>query len=138
MSLEDGAAATRSNQPTRQPSSWSCSSRPIHVESHAPGARYRHDWLLALASRRMGVRFSRREPAVTNPRRPCRRRSRRPPEPTQEDEMSTASPMPITQQELEQAERANATPASISERENLELEAANASGSTPVVFIHGL
>ena len=28
--------------------------------------------------------------------------------------------------------------ASISERENQEIEAANASGSTPVVFIHGL
>jgi non-heme chloroperoxidase len=50
--------------------------------------------------------------------------------------MSTS--VPITQQELEQAERANSATASISVREKQEIEAANASGSTPVVFIHGL
>jgi pimeloyl-ACP methyl ester carboxylesterase len=51
---------------------------------------------------------------------------------------TTVSPKSITQHELEQVERASATPTSISERENREIEAANASGSTPVVFIHGL
>src|SRR5215470_10654761 len=38
----------------------------------------------------------------------------------------------------EQDERAKMTTPSISERESREIEAANASGSTPVVFIHGL
>jgi non-heme chloroperoxidase len=54
---------------------------------------------------------------------------------------ATASPAPIPEQELAQAERANASMdgmASISEREHREIEAANASGDTPVVFIHGL
>ena len=46
--------------------------------------------------------------------------------------------VPITQQDLEQAERGNAPTASISAREKQEIEAANASGCTPVVFIHGL
>jgi len=44
----------------------------------------------------------------------------------------------ITQQERRQVARATASPASISEREKQEIEAANASGSTPVVFVHGL
>jgi non-heme chloroperoxidase len=53
--------------------------------------------------------------------------------------MSTSvSQTPSTQHELEQVKRANTTTASISERENREIEAANASGTTPVVFIHGL
>src|SRR5262245_25082100 len=51
---------------------------------------------------------------------------------------TTVSRTPINQQELEQSGRANSTTASISEREKREIEAANASGSTPVVFIHGL
>jgi non-heme chloroperoxidase len=51
---------------------------------------------------------------------------------------TTASQTTTTKQGLEQVERANAATASISERERRELEAANASGSTPVVFIHGL
>jgi pimeloyl-ACP methyl ester carboxylesterase len=56
---------------------------------------------------------------------------------------TTASPAPLPEQELAQAERPNATTresgmASISERENREIEAANASGKTPVVFVHGL
>src|SRR5205085_4456870 len=60
-------------------------------------------------------------------------------EPTEEDKMDrTVSGTPITQQELDHVERANTIPASISERENREIEAANASGSTPVVFVHGL
>jgi pimeloyl-ACP methyl ester carboxylesterase len=69
-----------------------------------------------------------------------RANERRPgPEPTEEDEMNTTvSQTPVTQQDLKQVERANTTSASISERENREIEAANASGSTPVVFIHGL
>jgi non-heme chloroperoxidase len=50
--------------------------------------------------------------------------------------MST-SVSPITDRELERAERA-ANPTSTSARENREIEAANASGNTPVVFIHGL
>jgi non-heme chloroperoxidase len=50
--------------------------------------------------------------------------------------MSTSvSPTAIAKQ---QVDHANATTPSISERENREIEAANASGSTPVVFIHGL
>src|SRR5262249_17991879 len=79
-----------------------------------------------------------------NYRRPRRRWSTRPPEPTGGDEMSTTgSPPPVTQQELDQVERGDATTgkigrASISEREHREIEAANASGNTPVVFIHGL
>jgi non-heme chloroperoxidase len=51
---------------------------------------------------------------------------------------TTVSRTPLNQQELEQSGRANATTASISEREKREIEAANASGSTPVVFVHGL
>jgi hypothetical protein len=56
---------------------------------------------------------------------------------------TTVSPTPISEHELERAERANATMGkfgmtSVSERENREIEAANASGNTPVVFIHGL
>src|SRR5262249_62236473 len=53
------------------------------------------------------------------------------PVPTKEDEMSTT-----TSPKVEAG--VGARTASISERENREIEAANASGSTPVVFIHGL
>ena len=51
---------------------------------------------------------------------------------------TTASQNSFTEHGTEQVARANPTAASISERESREIEAANASGSTPVVFIHGL
>ena len=51
---------------------------------------------------------------------------------------TTTSPTPNSQPEAGRVTRANTATATISERENREIEAANASGSTPVVFVHGL
>jgi non-heme chloroperoxidase len=50
---------------------------------------------------------------------------------------TTVSATPIAEHELRQVDRPKAT-TSISEREQSEIDAANASGTTPVVFIHGL
>ena len=51
---------------------------------------------------------------------------------------TTTSPTPNSQPEAGRVTRANTATAPISERENREIEAANVSGSTPVVFVHGL
>ena len=49
---------------------------------------------------------------------------------------TTVSDEPLTQEEIDEIERSD--PHSISAREQGEIDAANASGTTPVVFIHGL
>jgi pimeloyl-ACP methyl ester carboxylesterase len=66
----------------------------------------------------------------------CRSGSTILPQPDKEDEMSTTDTA-VSPQSTTNGNGANAV-SSISEREGREIEAANASGTTPVVFIHGL